>query len=109
MHMLNVCVDMPDAGPDDVPEDLTINDQESLVEMVLEQGLDIENAIAEHDEADDTNTQNFEMCKDVKFQPNQAALLNFNIPFKYIFLNTPHKIDYSYMYYKEINPPPPRA
>jgi len=108
-HLFNTSADMPDAAPDSQPEDLTINDMESVLEIVLEKGLNIENAIAEHDEADDTNTQNFEICKDIKFQPYKIALLNFNRPFKYIFLDTPYKIDYSYLYYKEINPPPPQA
>jgi hypothetical protein len=109
VHMLNICVDMPDAAPDYVPEDLTVNDQESLVEMVLEKGLDIENAIEEHDEADDTNSQNFEMCKDIKFHSVRTELASFERPYNIVFLDTPYKMDYSFLYFKEINPPPPKA
>lgn len=100
---------MPDAAPDDVPEDLTVNDIETVVELVLEQGLDIENAIAEHDESDDTNSQNFEMCKDVKFHPVRTQLATFDRPYNIILLHTPYKMDYSFLYYREINPPPPEA
>lgn len=52
LHILNCSVDTPDPNPDSVPEDLTVNDMESIVEFVLEQVFDINNAIAEHDEND---------------------------------------------------------
>jgi hypothetical protein len=45
-------VDTPDPQPENVPEDLTYNDMESVVEIVLEQVLDINNAIAEKDDTD---------------------------------------------------------
>ena len=51
-HFLNISVDSEDIRPDYTAEDLSINDQESVVEIVLEQFLDIDNAIAEHDESD---------------------------------------------------------
>lgn len=57
IHFLNISVDSQDIRPDYVAEDLSINDQESVVEIVLEQFLHIENAIAEHDESD-TEGQN---------------------------------------------------
>lgn len=107
--MLNVCVDMPDAAPDYIPEDLTVNDQESLVEMVLEKGLDIENAIEEHDEPDDSNAQNFEMSKDFKI---------YNTPLKVSFKRiaaihdagpTPFIMLSLSSFIKEITPPPPKV
>lgn len=51
-HIFNLSVDTRDAAPDYVPEDLTVNDQESFVELVLEKWVGIENAITEHDEPD---------------------------------------------------------
>ncbi|WP_143155920.1 hypothetical protein [Cyclobacterium lianum] len=43
---------MPDEHRDDVPEDLSINDQESIVEIILEIGMGMENAIPEQEDAD---------------------------------------------------------
>jgi len=109
MHMLNICVDMPDPKPDSEPEDLTVNDMESVVELVLEQGLDIENAIAEHDEADDTDAMNFEMCKDFKFYQNPLNI-NFDRAIILIAINqTPYINNSLISFIKEINPPPPKV
>ncbi|NJM93500.1 MAG: hypothetical protein HC842_01530 [Cytophagales bacterium] len=53
LHVLNLSVDAPDALPDHIPEDLSINDIESIVELMLEQLLGIEDAMDEKDEWDD--------------------------------------------------------
>lgn len=52
LYMFNFSVDAPDWHPDYMPEDLTINDMESIVEIVLEKIAKIENAIPEHEEKD---------------------------------------------------------
>lgn len=109
LHIFNVSVDMPDAQPDYVSEDLTFNDQESFVELVLEKVLGIDNAVAEHDEADETNSQNFEMSKDFKLYNQCAQNIVFqlhtieivNIPF--------YKESSLAEYFREIQPRPPRA
>ena len=51
-YMLNICIDAPDALPNDIPEDLSFNDQESLIELFLEKVLGYEDAIPEHDDSD---------------------------------------------------------
>jgi hypothetical protein len=51
--MFNISVDAPDGHTDAIKEDLSINEMESIVEIVLEQCFDIANAIPEHDEEDD--------------------------------------------------------
>lgn len=58
VYTLNICVDMPDAHPRQIPEDLSLNDQESIVEIVVEQILGYENTIKEHDDPDTEETQN---------------------------------------------------
>ncbi|MEO8588426.1 MAG: hypothetical protein ABI432_03585 [Flavobacteriales bacterium] len=50
---LNSSVDTPDAQPEGQPEDLSINDIETVAEAILEHVFGIENAIPEHDEPDD--------------------------------------------------------
>jgi len=57
LYLLNVSVDISDPNPQFVPEDLSINDQESIVEIILEKVLGYENAIEEHDDHD-TEDQN---------------------------------------------------
>ena len=50
--MLNICVDNPDGHPNHIPEDLSVNDQESLIEIFIEKILGYEDAIAEYDDPD---------------------------------------------------------
>ena len=67
MLILNFSVDSKDVvyadsyplgmlrNADQMGEDLSVNDIESLVELVLETGLDLEDAVPEHDESDEDN------------------------------------------------------
>jgi hypothetical protein len=52
LHLLNISVDTADPNPEYIPEDLSINDQESVIEIVLEKVLGYENAIKEYDDHD---------------------------------------------------------
>lgn len=58
LYILNISVDTTDPNPGFIPEDLSINDQESIVEIVVEKVLGYENAIKEYDDHDteDHNT-----------------------------------------------------
>jgi hypothetical protein len=67
VHILNCTIDAPDTQPDNIPEDLSYNDIETLVEWVLEDVLEIENAISEHDEPDNNDGFSMEMKKTVWF------------------------------------------
>ena len=78
LHILNFSIDPPDILSDSVPEDLSYNEIESVVELVLEEGLGIENAIPESDEVDNPDGQKFvitnlifyyEQIAEVRFQP----------------------------------------
>jgi hypothetical protein len=51
-HIFNLSVDTKDVEPDYVPEDLSINDQETIVELILEKIIGIDDAIQEQDEPD---------------------------------------------------------
>ncbi|WP_116108950.1 hypothetical protein [Lewinella sp. IMCC34191] len=50
--LLNLSVDAPDMFAHHVPEDLTHNDQESIIELIVEMGLGFEDAFAEYDDDD---------------------------------------------------------
>ncbi|WP_051664203.1 hypothetical protein [Dyadobacter crusticola] len=55
LHILNLSVDSPDGQPYFVAEDLSINDQESFVELVVEKILGFDDAFAEFDDPDSSN------------------------------------------------------
>lgn len=48
--VLNVSVDSPNYNPFSIAEDLSINEQESIIEIVLEQVMGFEDAIPEHED-----------------------------------------------------------
>lgn len=52
LYLLNISVDPIDPRPEYMPEDLSINDQESIVEIVIEEVLGYQNAIDEYDDHD---------------------------------------------------------
>ncbi|WP_127138269.1 hypothetical protein [Flagellimonas oceanensis] len=52
LYLLNISVDSPDQYPDFVPEDLTINDQESMIEILVEKVLGYGDVFEEYDDPD---------------------------------------------------------
>lgn len=52
LYLFNISVDTTDPNPEYISEDLSINDQESLVEILVEKVLGFENAIVEYDDHD---------------------------------------------------------
>ena len=57
VFLLNISVDVADPKPEYIPEDLTINDQESLVEIFIEKVLGYDDFFKEYDD-NDTEKQN---------------------------------------------------
>ena len=52
LHVLNCSVDIPDPNGQHVSENLSFNDQESIVEIFVEKILGYGNVIAEYDDVD---------------------------------------------------------
>lgn len=52
LFLLNISVDMEDPNPIYIPEDLSINDQESIIEIVVEQVLGFDDVFKEYDDND---------------------------------------------------------
>jgi hypothetical protein len=52
LHLLNLSIDPRDAQPDSVPEDLSLNDIETITEFFAEVILNRVDAFQEHDEKD---------------------------------------------------------
>ncbi len=57
IYLFNISVDTADLKPESIPEDLSLNDQESIVEIIIEQVLGYEDAFKEYDD-NDNNDQN---------------------------------------------------
>lgn len=60
LYLLNISVDPADPNPDHIPEDLSFNDQESIVEIIVEKIMGFEHAFEEYDDHDseDHNKKN---------------------------------------------------
>lgn len=90
--ILNLSVDAPDLHDNSVPEDLTYNDIESVVEWVAEEVCDIEDALPEHDDTDQNNplklNKKFEFFYEIQLavatpslaKPFLESLRNFSDP-----------------------------
>ncbi|HYG18743.1 MAG TPA: hypothetical protein VD816_07435 [Ohtaekwangia sp.] len=52
LHFLNLSIDARDPKPDTIPENLAMNDIESLAEFIAEVVFNWRDAFAEHDERD---------------------------------------------------------
>ncbi|MEO9476737.1 MAG: hypothetical protein ABJG41_14440 [Cyclobacteriaceae bacterium] len=109
LYVLNFSVDAPDAQSDYEDEDLSINDLESIAEIVLEEWMGIEDAVPEHDEPDAIDgTMSFKKSFDffcVEFKKSSV----------YVSL---HLLKNNFQYYRnklhsqfspEFTPPPPKA
>lgn len=69
LFIFNFSIDTPDVFGDEVAEDLSYNDIESITELILEDVLGIYNACPEHDENDLEDEGGF--CKKFDFKFNQ--------------------------------------
>ena len=58
LYLLNISVDTADLNPEHIPEDLSFNDQESIVELIIEKVLGFEDAIKEYDDHDTEDHNN---------------------------------------------------
>ncbi|MCF1196034.1 MULTISPECIES: hypothetical protein [Mangrovimonas] len=63
LYLLNISVDPSDIQPHWIPEDLSFNDQESIVEIVIEKVLGFENAFEEYDDNDTEEHSNGKQVK----------------------------------------------
>ena len=110
VHIFNCSVDTPDAQPDYVPEGLTYNDIESVMEVLLEKVFDIQDAIAEHDENDADDGGSFEIKKPFSFFYHTKIKIDqvFDNGLSVIVSNN-YLEQISSQFHPEIVPPPPKA
>ncbi|MFC6860134.1 hypothetical protein [Zunongwangia atlantica] len=104
--ILNISVDSPDFNKK-FPEDLNLNDQESIVEILIEKILGFENAIPEYEDSDSENqlvkkdfsVDNYVLDKkpEIFFDISLQKLMNSEYQHKY------------YNFYPEVTSPPPKV
>lgn len=112
LHILNCSIDTPDAQPDSIPENLNYNDIESISELVLEQMLGLEDAIAEHDEHDTEDGSSFEIAKILLYYQSSIEFLikpNFNLPYSRITHLNYEDIFLTQFQPEIVSPPPQKA
>ena len=108
--LLNICVDSQDPIAFQFKENTAINDQESIIEIVVEKLLGYENAIAEYDDVDGDQSQQ-------STGKNVSVELCITHPSPYI-LSRYKKLNQDYFQQLRLNPhpgylsissPPPRV
>ncbi|TAG20420.1 MAG: hypothetical protein EAZ32_09400 [Cytophagia bacterium] len=110
LHILNCSIDTPDAQPDSIPENLAYNDIESISELVLEQILGFENAIAEHEEHDTEDGGSISIAKILLyFQPSiEFSLIHLNTVSFSEFIPLNYEDIFATQFHPEIVSPPPQ-
>lgn len=58
LFLLNISVDTADPQPENIPEDLSFNDQESIIEILVEQVFGFQTAFKEYDDPDTKDLNN---------------------------------------------------
>lgn len=108
IYLLNISVDADDPHPQNILEDLTYNDQESIIEIFVEKILGFENAIEEYDDHDteDHNTKNIDKLD---------LIVHFSVEFtnSQPDYNTRRRVYFDYKVnltkgFLQLNSPPPK-
>lgn len=110
LYLLNCSVDTSDITPKYIPENLSFNDQETIVEIIVEKVLGFENAIPENEDSDSENQLVFKKTISVAFY----ILPDFDTKIKEILLSS--RLENSRFIeanilktYFEIHSPPPEV
>lgn len=109
LYMLNISVDTADPNPEHIPEDLSFNDQESIVEILIEKVLGFEDAFKEYDDHD---TEEHNRKKNVKIDLLVHVIKANNIVQNQFFERKKTFPDYEARLTKgfnEIDSPPPKV
>jgi hypothetical protein len=93
--IFNYSIDAPDPLGDSFKEDLSVNDIESITELILEQVFDLDNIVLEHDEDDPDEKSAFAKKIDIQNTGRYIQYSEFEGFRNYI----PH-----YHVYQECNP-----
>ncbi|AEV31791.1 hypothetical protein Oweho_0778 [Owenweeksia hongkongensis DSM 17368] len=106
LFLLNISVDSVDLNPQHISEDLTINDQESIIEIIIEKLLGFENFVSEYDDVDSNETEgkNGPINFDTLLTNSLHSFRSCFIAHKLTFGNYSQSITTGY--FKLLTPPP---
>jgi hypothetical protein len=102
--ILNISVDSPDINKK-WPEDLSLNDQESIVEIVLEKIMGFENAIPEYEDSDNESHLIKKHFSVDLYVLDKKSEFVFDVALQKL-INSEYKFKY-YDFYPETTSPPP--
>ncbi|WP_223252712.1 hypothetical protein [Owenweeksia hongkongensis] len=99
-------MDSVDLNPQHISEDLTINDQESIIEIIIEKLLGFENFVSEYDDVDSNETEgkNGPINFDTLLTNSLHSFRSCFIAHKLTFGNYSQSITTGY--FKLLTPPP---
>lgn len=63
LYLFNISVDVADPNPSYIPENLNVNEQESIIEIIVEQFLGFDSAFVEFDDTDSEDDEKKSSCK----------------------------------------------
>ncbi len=106
--ILNCSVDTPDPQPQDVAEDLSYNDMESIAEIILEKVFNINDAIPEQDDDDDGGATDLKKDVDFYYHHHSLQLTISNIPCTSIKYSIYREDNYE-QFRPQLPPRPPKA
>lgn len=77
MYFLNISVDATDILYYEKIENLNINNQESIIEIIIEKVFGFDNAIAEQDDNDNSQNSIFKKIKTLDFTIENETFISF--------------------------------
>lgn len=108
LYLLNISVDTADPNHEHIPEDLTINDQESIIEIIVEHILGYEDAIKEYD---DNDTEDHNKKTNIKIDIIPHQIFHSNITQSFIETKKQKFPDYNTFLingFQQLDTPPPK-
>ncbi len=109
LYLLNISVDSADNYRQNIPENLIINNQESIVEIVIEQVLGYENAIKDYD---DNDTEEHNKNSNTKLDLIVHYIIDTAVKQSFLELKTPKHSKYNANLINSVlplDPPPPKV
>lgn len=105
--IFNYSIDVSDPHGDAIKEDLSVNDIESITELILEQVFDLENFVPEHDEDDPDEKSAFVKKIDIQNIGKYVLNAEFDVFRIYIPLYHVYREDNrSFLLVKDLTDPP---
>lgn len=107
---INTSVDPADPQGDWVEEDLSLNEMETITEIIAEQILDIEDCFEERDDNDSEGSTPVKPVKDLsQYEPEKIVMLNPASSLVASHSKPDYFKRFRSQFVSEVNAPPPKA